>query len=509
LILVALFVLPWLLAFATWIGHHYYRRRGCRKQQGIDRDDLADWITLEDTLAVLKLYKGRVWHTRFRPTRHAFTYPLFIFGVDLSAIDALMSRRRKFMGSGKGSSSKASFAQQQDVEDALMDALWPLSWVLQFRTSDHLKNGEGLTHVKVTDAPTAGESAASLSSSSVVQASFLERIQNLLCSEATKLRRQRDEKEDLPQRRRDDDWDLVRDDRRYRVVLITHLRYYGYCFNPVSFYLILDDRLPPVDVDAVEDRANPIRAVVGEVSNTPWGEMHCYVLLRDTNCDGPSSLSEMATTPGSIRKVRYIFPKSFHVSPFMEMNYNYDWTFAVDSRLESVDIHNSLICNNERNDSGFSAATTTPTSAYDDSGSKGKVPDDQGSTHPKTWSSAGSRQFHARMLVHAASASAARGSGTSLWSIAWHMSCYPAFGMIVQIWIHYQALWLFLIRGVEFQPHPRGTETPASKIIGTMMTPYFVLRERLNDRSRRHKLEISAANVPGSRVGKFSGKKLR
>ena len=49
------------------------------------------------------------------------------------------------------------------------------------------------------------------------------------------------------------------------ILLVTHLRYFGYVMNPVSFYLIRDER----------DR---LETVVADVTNTPWGERHLYVL---------------------------------------------------------------------------------------------------------------------------------------------------------------------------------------------------------------------------------------
>ena len=48
--------------------------------------------------------------------------------------------------------------------------------------------------------------------------------------------------------------------------LLTHLRYFGHCFNPVSFYYCFD---------AAGER---VRAVVAHVTNTPWGDQHSYVL---------------------------------------------------------------------------------------------------------------------------------------------------------------------------------------------------------------------------------------
>lgn len=63
----------------------------------------------ESNLKHSKLYTGRVWHTRFQPKKHAFTYPIFIFALDLE------ENFKSFM-----------------------------SPILTFRESDHLKNGEGI-----------------------------------------------------------------------------------------------------------------------------------------------------------------------------------------------------------------------------------------------------------------------------------------------------------------------------------------------------------------------------
>ena len=85
--------------------------------------------------------------------------------------------------------------------------------------------------------------------------------------------------------------------------LLTHLRYWGYGFNPVSFYFCFDRA----------DRG--LETVVGEVNNTPWGEQHCYVLHRGMDC-------------GRAPRKCYRFPKAFHVSPFMAMQQDYTWRFT-------------------------------------------------------------------------------------------------------------------------------------------------------------------------------------
>jgi hypothetical protein len=82
--------------------------------------------------------------------------------------------------------------------------------------------------------------------------------------------------------------------------LLTNLRYFGHAFNPVSFYFCFA---------AAEHR---VQAIVAEVTNTPWGERHAYVLTPSPD-----------RAPGAVMQGR--FAKEFHVSPFMGMDYDYSW----------------------------------------------------------------------------------------------------------------------------------------------------------------------------------------
>ncbi|MEM7246388.1 MAG: DUF1365 domain-containing protein [Acidobacteriota bacterium] len=85
--------------------------------------------------------------------------------------------------------------------------------------------------------------------------------------------------------------------------LLTHLRFWGACFNPVSFYYCFDR----------DDR--DVECIVAEITNTPWNERHAYVLPCDASSrDG--------------RLLRHRFPKSFHVSPFIGMDVECDWRFS-------------------------------------------------------------------------------------------------------------------------------------------------------------------------------------
>lgn len=81
--------------------------------------------------------------------------------------------------------------------------------------------------------------------------------------------------------------------------LLTHLRYFGYVMNPVSFYYCFDPA------------GESVQTIVAEVNNTPWGERHCYVLTGDQG--GPRG---------------FRLQKQFHVSPFMPMSHTYEWRFT-------------------------------------------------------------------------------------------------------------------------------------------------------------------------------------
>lgn len=97
--------------------------------------------------------------------------------------------------------------------------------------------------------------------------------------------------------------------------LLTHLRYFGHCFNPVSFYYCFD----------ASDRR--VDTIVAEVNNTPWGERHMYVLPRSG-----------ADTDRHILEWR--LDKEFHVSPFMPMDMQYKWRFSQPEEKLGVNMQN-------------------------------------------------------------------------------------------------------------------------------------------------------------------------
>lgn len=93
--------------------------------------------------------------------------------------------------------------------------------------------------------------------------------------------------------------------------LLTQPRVLGRCFNPVTFAYCFGD-------DGVT-----LEAVLAEVTNTPWGEHHAYV-VDATAAD---------RTDGS-RTLAWSLDKQFHVSPFMAMDHQYRWRLTPpDERL--------------------------------------------------------------------------------------------------------------------------------------------------------------------------------
>jgi uncharacterized protein len=90
--------------------------------------------------------------------------------------------------------------------------------------------------------------------------------------------------------------------------LLTHPRYFGFACNPVSFYY------------CYAADGETLQAIVADVTNTPWGERHAYVIRCERVEDG---------------KITFECEKQFHVSPFMPMNQKYRWrTSAPGNRLE-------------------------------------------------------------------------------------------------------------------------------------------------------------------------------
>lgn len=105
------------------------------------------------------------------------------------------------------------------------------------------------------------------------------------------------------------------------VRLLTHCQYFGFGFNPVSFYYCYNK----------ED--TQVEHIIAEVNNTPWGEQYCYVLSEAES----ASLNQVETGHKQYRPV-----KDFHVSPFMPMNIDYDWRFNQPDKRLTVHMQNFI-----------------------------------------------------------------------------------------------------------------------------------------------------------------------
>jgi DUF1365 family protein len=103
--------------------------------------------------------------------------------------------------------------------------------------------------------------------------------------------------------------------------LLTSPRYLGLVFNPISLYYCFDERGEELD------------ALVAEVTNTPWGERHCYVL--DLAAEGEAGSERPTRASRQTAKI-------FHVSPFMEMAMSYDWRIATPGQTLTFSIRNEL-----------------------------------------------------------------------------------------------------------------------------------------------------------------------
>lgn len=105
--------------------------------------------------------------------------------------------------------------------------------------------------------------------------------------------------------------------------MLTHVRYWGHIFNPVTFYYCFDGA------------GERVESVLAEITNTPWKQRHAYVVQRDRSGDQGGVSAERQNGP-----VRGRFAKTFHVSPFMAMEQQYDWSFSTPGERLGVVMRN-------------------------------------------------------------------------------------------------------------------------------------------------------------------------
>ncbi len=91
-----------------------------------------------------------------------------------------------------------------------------------------------------------------------------------------------------------------------RVMMLAQCRCIGLYFSPINFYFCYDEQ-------------DKCQCMLAEVSNTPWRERHYYLISL-----------------GQEMKVK----KTFHVSPFMEMDMDYHWRITPPEQKTQVHIEN-------------------------------------------------------------------------------------------------------------------------------------------------------------------------
>ncbi len=240
------------------------------------------------------------------------------------------------------------------------------------------------------------------------------------------------------------------------IKVLTHMRYWGHCFNPVSFYYVYEH----VDGTTFDpDSSTPchIAAVVAEVSNTPWNEMHPYVMHPQTagmidqslpplaRCPAQAATSPAAAgrdshprsrssgrtrqteTPQSTdnsdaqRLVRFDFPKAFHVSPFMPMQQAYNWAFTPPGQRLNI---------------------------------TGRTRDEEGRMFLATFS--------------------AEWSPLTAGNLMWHLVSMPLMTVVTVLGILWQAIVVWFM-GIPSFAHPRGKRTNESKLVFLMTWPVVQL----------------------------------
>lgn len=80
--------------------------------------------------------------------------------------------------------------------------------------------------------------------------------------------------------------------------LLANIRYWGFIINPISCYYCFDSS------------GTVLEAILLDVTNTPWKERQQYVLSCDI----------------SVAEQKIDFSKAMHVSPFMPMDMDYQWS---------------------------------------------------------------------------------------------------------------------------------------------------------------------------------------
>lgn len=174
--------------------------------------------------------------------------------------------------------------------------------------------------------------------------------------------------------------------------------------------------------------------------------MHSYVLHPDAAGVSVGSADDAG-------QVRYRWPKTFHVSPFMPMKHEYDWTFDVPSvPADGSPAELSMSSKQTRvSAAAYPAPAPQPPVAA--------VPDDEddGSGAP-----VGSTVLTTALRLESVP--------LSPWSLVLRLIALPWLTVLVQVWIHWEALRL-VSKGIGLFPHPTGATTTMTRAVEAIATP--------------------------------------
>ena len=311
---------------------------------------------------------------------------------------------------------------------------------------------------------------------------------------------------DLPMRVREFIRQKTKGKTAENISIMTHLTYFGYCFNPITLYFVnyntnknskqqsssiqhssgnkgehTDNNTNTTGnninkYDCSDDELR--KMIVVEVSNTPWIEQHSYMLdesvegvdiirtytpttpttcttTNHTNTTTPPTPATPNPHPSpSLTTLTATWLKAFHVSPFMEMDYKYKFSFSTPGEVISVysqliKLHPTAPTNTNNNNNNTATSTdTTPTPsttpAATDATNNNITP-----TTPNTNNTA------TNDVWFTASFNIKRIPFTPL-NILYILLFYPLHTRIIQVLIHYEAILLY-IKGIPTFKHPKNT----------------------------------------------------
>jgi len=198
-------------------------------------------------------------------------------------------------------------------------------------------------------------------------------------------------------------------------LLLTHLRYFGFVFNPVSFYFCLDAQ-------------GKWETMVAEVSNTPWNQKHCYIV------DRAAQEKSLVAAGGQVTA------KVFHVSPFLSMDYGYRWSVKINPAQLVVHIENIPL------EKALGEQRPTPTVI-------GNPGTEEASAGPPVRTGRGGKVFNVTLSLQKRPL-----SRFQRWRV---MMAFPAITGLVVWRIYWQAFRLWWKR-VPYVPHPGLRESQQS-----------------------------------------------